>query len=237
MKGRRRMHTMSHDDENLLDALQRGETVDMIVDHLRRGILNGQYAPGQRLISRDLMNEIGVSRGPVREAFGRLSADGLIELTPNRGAAVKRFTRREIKNVFQIREMLEGLAASLAARQIGADNNRKRLQEMQEMLGGISPGDTQAFMNGNRLFHRLIVDMSTNPELGVLIDRMALPIMMVQLRRLMSEDDLRCSRNEHDDILSALFAGDPEEAEKAMRRHLRQSAQRFMRLPPSAFSD
>src|SRR5690606_13439976 len=145
----------------------------MVVDHLRRGILNGQYAPGQRLISRDLMNEIGVSRGPVREAFGHLSAAGLVELTPNRGAAVKRFTRREIKNVFQIREMLEGLAASLAAQQIGVGDNRKRLQEIQEMLSGIGTGDTQAFMNGNRLLHRLIVDMSTNPELGVLIDRMA----------------------------------------------------------------
>lgn len=224
-------------DQSVLDALQRGETVEMVVDYLKRGILNGQFAPGQRLISRDLMNEIGVSRGPVREAFGRLSADGLVQLTPNRGASVKRFTRREIMNVFQIREMLEGLAASLAAQQIGVGDNRKRLQHVQGVLSSISTGDTQAFMNGNRLLHRLIVDMSTNPELGLLIDRMALPIMMMQLRRLMNEEDLRCSRNEHDDIFSALLIGDPEQAEKAMRRHLRQSAQRFMHLPPSVFSD
>lgn len=74
----------------------RGATVDYVLEHLRQGIVRGRYAPGQRLIEADLTDELGVSRGPLREAMRRLSADDLLEIVPNRGAIVRRLSLREM---------------------------------------------------------------------------------------------------------------------------------------------
>src|SRR3546814_11928746 len=74
--------------------LRSGDTVERVAAILKEQILDGSLAPGQRLISRDLIEELGISRGPLREAFRRLAADRLIELFPNRGAVVRRLSRR-----------------------------------------------------------------------------------------------------------------------------------------------
>src|SRR4051795_5578940 len=81
----------------------RGGTVDYVLDHLRTGVMQGRYAPGQRLIEADLTRDLRVSRGPLREAFRRLSAEGILEMVPHRGALVRRLTMREMKEFFQIR--------------------------------------------------------------------------------------------------------------------------------------
>ena len=92
-----------------------GATVAFIVERLREDILAGRLPPGSRLVECDLTSHFGVSRGPVREALRRLSADGLIEHWPHRGAVVRRLTEREIRELFLIRIEMEALAARLAA--------------------------------------------------------------------------------------------------------------------------
>ena len=88
----------------------RGATVDYVINHLRDGIFQGQYAPGQRLVEADLTRELGISRGPLREALHRLAADKLLEIVPNRGALVRRLSLREMLELFSIRIALETLA-------------------------------------------------------------------------------------------------------------------------------
>ena len=92
-----------------------GATVDFIVERLREDILAGRLAPGSRLVESDLTARFAVSRGPVREALRRLSAEGLIEHRPHRGAVVRRLSERDIRELFQIRVEMEALAARLAA--------------------------------------------------------------------------------------------------------------------------
>src|SRR4051812_16469171 len=96
-------------------ALRTGETVDRTAALIRQQIVEGRLVPGQRLIARDLVEQLGISRGPLREAFRRLAADGLVDLIPNRGAMVRRLSNDEIAQVYQIREALEGYAARRAA--------------------------------------------------------------------------------------------------------------------------
>ena len=74
----------------------RGATVDYVLQHVRDGIFQGHYAPGQRLIEADLTRELGISRGPLREALHRLAADKILEIVPNRGAIVRRLSKREM---------------------------------------------------------------------------------------------------------------------------------------------
>src|SRR5512134_3171820 len=88
--------------------------VEATIEAIKSGIFEGRYAPGQRLIEADLTRELSVSRGPLREALGRLVADGLVEIEPYRGAIVARPSREDVANTLQLREVLEGLAARLA---------------------------------------------------------------------------------------------------------------------------
>src|SRR3984957_6707243 len=92
-----------------------GATVAFIVEGLREDILAGRLEPGSRLIENDLTVRFTVSRGPVREGLRRLSAGGLVEHRPPRGATVRRLTEREIRELFLIRIEMEALAARLAA--------------------------------------------------------------------------------------------------------------------------
>src|SRR5918993_1901760 len=115
--------------DQIVDGPARGETVDYVLEHLRNCVIQGRYAPGQRLIEADLTRDLRVSRGPLREAFRRLSAEGLLESVPHRGAVVRRLTLREMKELFQIRVQLESLAAQLAAEAIANPAIRERFEQ------------------------------------------------------------------------------------------------------------
>ncbi|MGB3290718.1 MAG: GntR family transcriptional regulator [Burkholderiaceae bacterium] len=203
-----------------------GDTVERVAAILKEQILEGSLVPGQRLISRDLIEELGISRGPLREAFRRLAADRLIELIPNRGAVVRRLSRTEIIHLFQIREALEGQAARLAAERIDMEGHRAyfnaivkrgRPQKNQSAM--------QPFIEYNREFHQAIVKMSGNPELAELIDRYQLAVFMTLLRQAVApEQIISNSIDQHEEIAAAILAGDPDQAYEAMRRHLWHSA-------------
>src|SRR5947208_1421868 len=89
--------------------------IDRAIDVLRRGILNGEYAPGERLGEMDLADKLGLSRTPVREALRRLAAEGLVDVTTNKGAKVVDYPKGDLDHIFQIRAHVEGLAARAAA--------------------------------------------------------------------------------------------------------------------------
>lgn len=213
-----------------------GETVERVAADLRNQILEGRFAPGQRLISRDIVELTGVSRGSLREAFRRLEADGMVELVPNRGAIVRKLSRDEVMKVFEIREALEGFSARLAATRINLDDNRERFTAVldQGRVHGVRPV-FQGFIKDNRTFHQEIVRVCGNPQLGDLIDKYQLPAFMIQLRQTIGvEQMIGNSLAEHEDIAAAILAGDPDAAYDAMKRHLWHSAEMILKLPAMA---
>lgn len=215
---------------------RRGETVDFVVAQIRQGILDGRFAPGQRLIGRDVSEYLGISRGPIREAFRRLAAEGLVEQIPNRGAMVRHLTRKQVGNLFQIRETLEGLAARLAAEQIDLRDNR---QVFTAVWDEVKPTGTERpwnlFIRQNRLYHHTIVSISGNEQLCNLIGNLQLPIMMYQIGRAMQPENAAVSHQDHVHVAEAILAGDAPAAEAAMRQHLRRSAEWVSQLPETAF--
>jgi DNA-binding GntR family transcriptional regulator len=226
-------------DSGLIDAAldqRRGETVDYVVRRLREGILHGRFAPGQRLIARDVMEHIGISRGPVREAFRRLAAEGLIDVVPNRGAVVRRMSRRQVSNLFQIRECLEGLAARLAALHIDEVDNRA---QFTEVWAKVRPrGEAMAwntFIEHNRLYHMTIVRIGGNEQLCELIDNLQLPMMMLQVGLAMRPEHTEISHTAHVAIAEAILDGDAQAAEAAMQEHMRSSREWVLELPADAF--
>jgi DNA-binding GntR family transcriptional regulator len=205
-----------------LDATRnRGSTVERVLEFLRDGILNSQFAPGQRLIESDLSRELGVSRGSLREAFRRLSAEGLIQLVPNRGAVVRRLSLRETMELFQIRRELEGLAARLAAINIGEPEVQEAFSAAIVPIWNEEPRlSSVAYLDENKQFHDAVMAASGNTQLIVVNQQLQLPLIMSQLSNVLTAEILRESVCEHRLIADAVLAGKSAEAEAAMRKHL-----------------
>ncbi len=215
---------------------RRGETVDYVVAEIRDGILSGRYAPGQRLIARDLTDDVGYSRGPVREALSRLAAEGLVQIVPNRGAIVRHLTRKQVNDLFAVRKNVEGLAARLAAERIDDGANRITFEKVWKEVrpkGSELPWST--FIRQNRLYHQTIVSIGGNEILSGLIETLQLPVVMLQIGRAMQPEHAAVSHQDHVLVAQAILAGDPDAAEQAMRRHLQRSHDWIVTLPDSAF--
>lgn len=213
-----------------------GQTVDHTVQRLKEAIFAGRLVPGQRLVAGDLTAQIGISRGTVREAFRRLEADGLLEIIPNRGAIVRRLSHDQVRELFQIRENLEGLAARLAAEHIGADGNRACFLDVWFR---VRPDGTvlqsHVFMERNRVFHRCIVKLGGNTMLSDLIETLHLPVVMFQVGQVMQPENMESSHQDHVRVADAILAGDAAGAEREMRLHLKRSSEWVLRLPRFAF--
>jgi DNA-binding GntR family transcriptional regulator len=219
-------------------AQGRSTAVDRVVHLIREGVKRGRYAPGQRLPEVDLTRELGVSRGPLREALSRLAAEGVLEIEPYRGAMVRRLTRRDVENLYQVREVLEGQAAALAARHLregeGADLLRAALVDMDSWRGR-SDADAYAYMDANAAFHGLVISLADNQVLADLMAQLRTNAFRLQLVNVMRTEAREASIDEHDEVAHAILAGDPRKAETAMRRHVRHSYDAVMRVAEDLF--
>lgn len=209
----------------------RATAVQSVVDAIVEGVKEGRYAPGQRLVEADLTAELGVSRGPLREALGRLAAEGVLEIEPYRGALVRRLGREDVLDLFQIREVLEGEAARLAATLIDEGDHRPRLVAAIAAVDGfLDRNDSVGYMDENSRFHELIVELSGNKLLARLIGQLQVHAFRLLFRRMVVEDTaVENSIAEHDQVAAAILAGDARAAERAMRHHVRRSGEMVLR--------
>ena len=205
------------------EAHRHGEAVDVVFETIRQGIISGRFAPGQRLVIRDLAEEIPYSRSTFREALRRLAAERLVSLIPNRGASVQRLTPQEMADLFEIRELLEGQAARRAAERIGESGHRKRFATVWEKVKRGDPASRPAFIEHNQLVHGTIVELSGNSRLPEMLNQLQIPILMFQWRTLMTPQEIALSQEEHKTIAKAILEGRPDQAEAAMRRHVRRA--------------
>lgn len=214
----------------------RGSTVDGVVRFLREGILERRFAPGQRLIEAELTQELGVSRGPVREAFRRLAAEGVIELVPNRGAVVRRLSFKETEELFQIRTELEALAARLAAANAADPKTRARFEEATVHIWREEPRlSAAAYNEENKRFHDAVFEASGNSQLVQVSRQLQLPLIMFQLSGALEAEQLAASVGEHREIATAILAGDGAAAAAAIRRHLERASALTRGMPAATF--
>ncbi len=209
----------------------RQTAVESVIEAIIEGVKDGRYAPGQRLVEADLTAELGISRGPLREAMGRLAAEGVLELEPYRGAVVRRLGREDVRDLFNIRELLEGEAARLAALRIDEDDNRARLEReigiIDEFRGR---SDTMAYMDENERFHELVVELSGSRLLARLIPQLQVHAFRLLFRRMIVEDSaMPNSIEDHAAVAAAILAGNAKAAERAMRVHVKRSGELSMR--------
>ena len=214
----------------------RGATVDYVLNHLREGILQGRYAPGQRLIEADLTHELGISRGPLREALRRLSADNLLEIVPNRGAIVRRLSMREMLELFAIRIALESHAAREATIALADPPTRTRFEaEIRPIWATAKRAPGPGYIEENKAFHQALIRATDNERLLALTTQMQLPLIMFQLNGMLTESNIAASVVEHRAIATAMLDGDAEAAAARARAHLERARDVARDMPTKVF--
>jgi DNA-binding GntR family transcriptional regulator len=193
---------------------------EQVRGRLREDILSGEMAPGSVLSEAALASSFGVSRGPVREALGRLASEGLVAITPRRGAIVTELTREEFIDAYQVREALETLAIRLAVPRL-AETDLARLRELhREMVEHAKRGEINAFFDTNARFHGLFVVASGNQKLQEMYRLLMGQMARYLARSLALRGSLEKSVAEHAAILEAVEAGDAERAARLLADHI-----------------
>ena len=214
----------------------RASSADYVTEQIRAGIKSGRFLPGHRLIEAALAEDFSVSRGPVREALGRLAAEELLRIEHNRGAIVRRLSRSEVVDLFRVREVVEGLAARQAAERIADLRVQKQIRGLVEEISGLRrKSDLAAYRAHNERFHAALVELSNNKELSKLIRRLQIAIYYIQFRRQLDTGLIAQSLDDHEAICSAITRGETDNAERAMRAHIRHSSSSIAMLPDSEF--
>jgi DNA-binding GntR family transcriptional regulator len=215
---------MSHTDElGAFVTTEKVAAVEKVYLAVRAGIVDGSFPPGSRLGEADLAESLDVSRTPVREALRRLSSDGLIETLPNRGARVRSWSVEEIIEIFEVRALLEGRAASLAARR----STPEFVDELAELCSAMEAAatarpepDLSRVATLNRQFHRLIMERADSPLLVGLVESVTLFALTVRTFEGYGERRLEQSMRQHRELVDAVAASDPMWAESVMRAHI-----------------
>jgi DNA-binding GntR family transcriptional regulator len=204
--------------------------------HLREEILANRLPAGTELQETALAAELGVSRGPVREALGRLAAEGLVVVRPRRGAVVRSLTKDEFIEAYEVREALEVMAARLATTRLG-HAGLARLEELTEAMARHAGRDeVDAFFDANAAFHASLVEASGNGRLCELHAQLLGQIGRYRQRSLSLRGSLDQSVAEHRAILEALAAGDAERAARLTSDHIRVPQRRLQELSDEDFA-
>ncbi len=201
-----------------------------VASQIREAILDGRLRAGHRLIEKELTATFGVSRTSVREALKELEIQGYISLVPHKGAFVSRPTKEEVKDLYAIASVLEGLAARLAAERI-TDESLEHLRETTNALEECrQAGNIDGYYHHNHLFHRIFVESSGNHRLLELVEQVRSQIVKTRILSHEAPDRLDQSMREHKEILSALICRDPIKAERCVIQHLENQEQTFLSL-------
>ena len=196
--------------------------VDQAFDRLVEAIVRGELVPGSRLGEAQVAKQLGISRGPLREALVRLESRKLVARKPNCGVTVVDFSEADLDELFTVREALEGMACRLAATAM-ADSEIAGLIALLERHGA-DPDvrDGSAYYQGaDDDFHFRIVRGSRNTRLiAALCDELHDQVRFYRYRSSTRPGRTRQAYDEHRQIAAALQARDPDRAEAAMRRHI-----------------
>lgn len=214
-----------------MDSITKAEPLHIQAYQVIKGlILRREYGPGERMVEARLAERLGISRGPVREAFRMLIQDGL--LIQGEGAVyVYRPTVNDIVEVFQCRESLEGLAARLAAAFLTVEDRREltnTIEKMRVAIEGNRPDEASVW---DQAFHDIITRASGNRQLIDLLTGIKEKAIYMRSVILENRCDLFITAiSDHERIVHSLERKNGEEAEQEMQAHIRRTIKRFLEL-------
>jgi DNA-binding GntR family transcriptional regulator len=198
---------------------------------IRAHLMSGAVKAGEQLTEDQLAQIAGVSRTPVREAVRRLEDELLLVRSDTKRLFVADWSRDDIEEMFTLRQMLECHAAERAARRMTRGQVARMEAVNRELKAAIeqSAPDVARFLEANRAFHEAIVDAAASPRLGQMLARLVEAPVVLRTARTYSPEDLRQSARDHDELIAAFAARDPDWARAVMGSHLRRAFHTFAR--------
>jgi DNA-binding GntR family transcriptional regulator len=207
-----------------LRAVRRPRLGEGIVDQLRRLILDGALAAGTVLRQEHLARRLQVSRMPLREALIVLEREGLVQIGPSGAASVVSLGAREAREIMDIRELIDGLAARLLAERGIAAALDRELEALARRMRATAGKDKHAYLTANADFHVKIVEATGHGRLQQMIPLVRMSSEVVYITMQNQGARLRRSAIEHAAVLAAIRSGDGETAERLARAHVRAAA-------------
>ncbi len=215
--------------EKILQSIERGDLVDQVVDEIVAAIVTGQFAPGARLVEMQIGEQLGVSRGPVREAFRRLEQMGLVVKIPYRGTFVPTLTVDDVRELHDLRAPLEGLAARLVAEKGDPSAARQLAAILKAMRRLPVSGDASRTITLDADFHDTLIALAGHrllQELWATIGVRLRSFLMLKRRRIYRTPQEAAEL--HRAIVEAITAGDGPAAEKAAFEHAVEAGRRHV---------
>jgi DNA-binding GntR family transcriptional regulator len=200
----------------------RRSLTDEVRNYIRDGIAEGQFQPGERLREGTIAEETQVSRTPIREAMRILEAEGLIVVEPWKGITVATLSRKQVSDFYAYRELIEGLAAEMAAKVI-TDDDIERLDNILLQLESQRDQSGSELGEANEQFHRSIFDISQNRFLGDSLDVINTAKTLIWKPVFRKNKRWAAAQREHRKLFDALRAKDPKTAKAVAVEHVRNS--------------
>ena len=191
-----------------------------VFHRLREDILSGKYKENEELREVAIGEELGVSRTPVREAFRQLELEGLIQIVPNKGAYVTGITAKDVKDIYMIRSLLEGMCARLATQNITPE----QLEELEENVYlasfHASKGHMEQMAELDNRFHHILYEACDSKMLENLLQDFHQYVIRIRKKTLSTKERGIASNEEHRKIMEAIKAGDSVKAQQAATVHM-----------------
>lgn len=214
--------------EGKLKVSKDGTLAEKVYEKLKKDILEGRYKPGDELNEVYLAEKLKVSRTPIREAFRRLEHDNIIEVIPHKGAMVLKLSIKDIVNISNIREVLEGLAARIVAVRITDDEIIGLVSRFPDFNRELIKDDYKKAYEAGLYLHDFIMEKADNDQLKSIVDNLKARIDLVVSMNVEVAGRYDKAFLEHKEIIDALRLHDSEAAERVMRRHIRSALLDFV---------
>ncbi|RDK11789.1 GntR family transcriptional regulator [Cupriavidus lacunae] len=203
-----------------LPRLARPRLHDTVVEHLRQFIVEGVLTPGTKLNERELCETLGISRTPLREAFKVLAAEGLIDLSPNRGASISQMSESEVRENFELMSGLEAFSGELACERITPAELAEIKALHYAMLVCRTQNDLPGYYSRNQEIHDRINEAARNSALRQAYQSINRRLQAMRFRSNQQSEKWDQAIDDHEDMIKALEARDGKKLAAVLKRHL-----------------
>lgn len=206
----------------------RRQANDWVWREIRKAIVSLEFAPGTPLREAALSARYGISKTPIREAFFRLEKEGLVEINKYRGARVRGYSVRDVREIYDLRELLEGFCARQAAMRISPEDEEALRSNVSRSRRLLADGDIDGVADAFDEFDALLYRQSEDHRISSLIDDLAAHLDRLGRMTVSITGRIESSIDQHEAIVLAISRRDPDAAEQACRVHIRSVASDIM---------
>jgi len=214
----------------MMKVIEKKPLHEEIANNLRELIMSGELQEGDKIKEDELCSSMGISKTPLREALRVLSVEGLIKLVPNRGSFVSTPTFEEIREMFDVMSVLEGICARAAAEKMSA----KDLAALEKLHGKLEKNfkrrAQREYIRINNQFHSFVQELAGNRTLNQIVNGLRQKILLYRYQSLNLPERFEQSIQEHRDLIEAFRKKDSKKTETLMRRHLKKQCEALEKL-------